>query len=229
MSRVDVQEFMFEPKPLEDQNIGGWDSHKITSLIELFNHQIYDVMLDRERIQLALALVRGTLMNHSTLGWPQGCMMEDISFFNKLDAGVDMSALLKTLNFQMQVGNSLASDTNMKGSSVTVSEDELQYTSGIQNQVLYRVGVALLSIGRWSKVDGKDVVDVRRKAATLASLGKKFRHVVERLCNFGVDTNDLSDEDLQVEILRDVIVPLEGLVEWYRQAEPGETSNASHV
>jgi hypothetical protein len=102
-SYVDVQrreQFMFEPKPAEAQNLGGWDTHKITSLIELLNHRIRDVILDRERIQLALVLVRGTLMNHSTLGWPQGCVMEGISFFNQLDADVDVPALLNTLNIQ---------------------------------------------------------------------------------------------------------------------------------
>lgn len=234
------EQFMFEPKPLEAQNLGDWDTHKITSLIELLNHPIRDVILDRERIQLALALVRGTLMNHSTLGWPKGCVMEGISFFNKLDADVDMSALLNTLNIQMQVGNSLASDTNMEGSSVTVSED---YNSGIRNQVLYRLGVALLSIGLWSKVGWEDVAAVRRKAAALDSLGKKFSHAVKRLIysDFGADTVDLSNERLRVEILRAVIVPLEGLAELHRQAEPerwpgqaapnwsGETSNAFHI
>src|SRR5271156_5850709 len=234
------EQFMFEPKPLEAQNLGDWDTHKITSLIELLNHPIRDVILDRERIQLALALVRGTLMNHSTLGWPKGCVMEGISFFNKLDADVDMSALLNTLNIQMQVGNSLASDTNMEGSSVTVSED---YNSGIRNQVLYRLGVALLSIGLWSKVGWEDVAAVRRKAAALDSLGKKFSHAVKRLIysDFGADTVDLSNERLQVKIIRAVIVPLEGLAELHRQAEPerwpgqaapnwsGETSNAFHI
>src|SRR5450432_1967202 len=121
---------MFEPKPAEALNPGGWDTHEITSLVELLNHRIPDGLFDSGRIELALALVRGTLMNYSTLGWPQGCVMEGISFFNKLDADVNVSALLNTLNIQMQVGNSLASDTNMEGSSVTVSEDELQYTFG---------------------------------------------------------------------------------------------------
>jgi hypothetical protein len=215
--------FMFEPKPAEALNLGGWDTYEITSLIELLNHQVRDVIKERGRIQLALALVRGTLMNHSTLGWPQGCVMEGISFFNKLDADVGVSALLNTLNIQMQVGNSLASDTNMEGNSVTVSEDELQYKFGIQNQVLYRLGVALLSIGLWSKVGWEDVEAVRRKADALDSLGgRAFRDAVKRLIrgNFSVDTADLSNERLQVEILRLVIVPLERLAQLFRQAEP---------
>ena len=217
------EQFMFEPKPAETQNLGGWDTHKIKSLIELLNHRICDVMLDCERIQLTLALVRGTLMNHSTLGWPQGCVMEGISFFNKLDADIDVSALLNTLNIQMQVGNSLAFDTNMEGSSVTLSEDELHHTFGIRNLVLYRLGVALLSIGLWSKVGWEDVAAVRLKADALDSLGgKMFRNAVKRLIygDFGVDTVDLSNERLQVEIIRSVIVPLERLAEFYRQAEP---------
>lgn len=221
---IDVQRrelFMFEPKLAEARNFEGWDTHKVTSLVELLNHQIHDIILDFERIQLALALVRGTLMNYSTLGWPQGCVMEGISFFNKVDDDVDMSALLNTLNIQVQVGNSLASDTNMEDSSVTVSEDELQYTFGIRNQILYRLGVALLSIGLWSKVAWEDFAAVRRKAAALDSLGKKFSHAVQRLIwgDFGVDTADLSNERLQVEILRAVIVPLERLAELHRQAE----------
>lgn len=245
-SYVDVQrreQFMFEPKPAEAQSLGGWDTHKVTSLMELLNHRIRDVMLDRERIQLALALVRGTLMNHSTPGWPQGCVMEGISFFNDSDADVDVSALLNTLNIQIQAGNCLAPDTPMEGSSVRVSEDELQYTFGIRNQVLYCLGAALLSIGLWSNVGWEDVPAVRRKAAALDSLGKNFTDAVKRLIHsdFGVDTADLSNERLQVEILRAVVVPLERLAELHRQAEPerwpeqaapnwsSETSNAIHV
>jgi hypothetical protein len=110
----------------------------------------------------------------------------------------------------------------MEDISVTVSEDKLQYTFGTRNQVLYRLGVALLSIGLWSKVGWEDVAAVRRKADALDSPGKKFSHAVKRLinCDFGIDTVDLSNERLQVEILRAVIVPLERLAEFHRLAEP---------
>lgn len=220
LSYSDVQRrttFQFEPQPVEGP---GLDTHRITSLAELLSRQVQDVLLNRERIQLAAALVRGTLANHSSLGWPQGCLIESISFLSEPSGDVDVALLLETLNMPTQMGQAASPDTDMDCDAAVLSKDEFEYKYGIQNLVLYRLGVALLSIGLWSRVDWEDVEAVRRKVPTLDSLGMKFQNVVRRLIygNFGVDTTDLNDERLQIEILRAVICPLEKRAGSHRHA-----------
>ncbi|KAL2200833.1 hypothetical protein P885DRAFT_19817, partial [Corynascus similis CBS 632.67] len=90
-------------------------------------------------------------------------------------------------------------------------EEELRDTYGIQNQTLYRLGVALLSIALWTKIDWRNIAAVRRKAAALTELGHVYRDAVNRLIwgNFGIYPPDLDSEDLRSEIIRTVIGPLE--------------------
>lgn len=212
------ERFEFDPKPSEARLIEGWESHQAATLSQLFGCRPHDAMLNRERIQLALVVVKGTLMNFSTRGWPQGCLLESIGFLHRTEGDIDASAILNTLNIPVSIGSRDVNDTDMESGSL-MSDDELQFMYGIRNQVLYRVGVALLSIGLWTAVDWRDVAGVRRKAASLDSLGKRFRDAVERLLysNFGVDTTNLGDEHLQVEILRAVVGPLERRAESRRR------------
>lgn len=216
-SHVDPQErerFQFEAK-----EIGNWETHRMCCATELLSQPV-DMVLNRERFQLALALVRATMVSHSSSAWPQGCVLEGISYLQDPQGGVDVSAALPTLNIQVEVGSSDTVDMDMEGGLIL--PEELEFTYGIQNQILYRLGVALLSIGLWARIDWKDIAGVRRKAAALDSLGEKYREVVKRLIwgNFGVDTTELGDERLQVEILRTVISPLE------KRAAPRRRSQA---
>ncbi|KAK0721115.1 hypothetical protein B0H67DRAFT_600367 [Lasiosphaeris hirsuta] len=122
---------------------------------------------------------------------------------------------------QIRVGGGAMADTDMDGGSA-VFEDELKYKYGIRNQVLYRLGVALLSIGLWSQVRWEDIGVVRRKAAAFDSLGgKRYREALNKLVwgNFVVDTTDLNNERLQAEIHRAIIVPLERRAGLHRQSQ----------
>jgi len=205
------QRFLFESNPAESELVVGWDTHKTAVLAKLLGCQPHSTMLDSERIQLAIALLRATLINHATPAWPQGCLLEGIALLHNPNGEVDVSAILNTLNIPVPLGSGEAVDMDMDSESIAASEDDLQFTYGVRNLALHRLGAAFLSIGLWSVVDWKDVASVRRKAAALDSLGKKYRDAVERLLynNFGVDTTDLNDEQLQVEILRTVVAPLE--------------------
>lgn len=214
-------QFEFEPKPSQTTSRVRWETSKISSLADLLKCPVHDVILDRERILLALALIRGTLSNHSTEGWPKGCVLGGISFLHNGTGEFDASAVLETLSMEIRVGGDGAMDTDMDGGSM-VSEDELKYTYGVRNQVLYRLGVALLSIGLWTRMRWEDVGMVRRKAESFDSLGgKRYREAVRRLISgeFGVDTNRLDDERLQAEIHRTIVVPLEKRAGLHRQKQ----------
>lgn len=219
---VNQQRFEFEPKPSQTTSRVRWETSKISSLADLLQCPVHDVILDRERILLALALVRGALSNHSTEAWPKGCVLGGIGFCHDGTGDFDAPAMLETLSMEIRVGGDGATDTDMDGGSM-VSEDELRYTYGVRNQVLYRLGVALLSIGLWTRVRWEDVGMVRRKAESFDSLGgKRYREAVRRLISgeFGVDTNRLDDERLQAEIYRTIVVPLEKRAGLHRHEKP---------
>lgn len=205
------ERFHFEAKQANTEIL---ETHGVVSLADLISRLPEHVLLKRERVQLALALVKATLMNHSTLSWPQGCVLKGIGFLNGPNAEVDIATVLETLNFEVQMGGDDCGDvvdTEMETESVA-SEDELENTFGIQNRILYRLGVALLSIGSWERIEWKDISVARRKARALDGMGAKYREVVKRLiwANFDVDDpSDLNDERLQAEILRTVVAPLE--------------------
>ena len=225
---VNRQQFEFEPKASQMAISKRWKTSKIASLADLLRCPVHDVILDRERILLALALVRGTLKSHSTEGWPKGCVLGGLGFLHDPKAGFDASAVLETLSMEIRVGSDGTVDTDMDGSSM-VSEEELRYTYGVRNQVLYRLGVALLSIGLWTRLRWEDVGMVRRKAESFDSLGgKRYREAVRRLISgeFGVETNNLDDEQLQAEIHRSIIVPLEKRAGIHRQMRPQDRVEA---
>ncbi|KAL2181132.1 uncharacterized protein P884DRAFT_296837 [Thermothelomyces heterothallicus CBS 202.75] len=134
------ERFSFEAKDL-----GSWSGYAVSSATELFSQPV-DGVSNRERVQLALALLKATLINHSTPAWPKGCVFEATDILKKPGAPVILSDALGTLNLQVQVGGPGDDDMDIEDGSVA-SEEELRETYGIQNQVLYRLGVALLSIG----------------------------------------------------------------------------------
>lgn len=192
------------------KDLSKWDGYTASPATELFGQPV-DAVSNRERVRLALALLKATLINYSTPAWPKGSMFDAIDILKRPDAPVTLPDALETLNFRVQVGNSGDNDMDMEDGCVA-SEEELWETYGIQNQVLYRLGVALLSIGLWTKVDWREFGPVRRKARALDSLGGTYRKAVERLiwANFNVPAaTNLDSEDLRKEIIQNVIYPLE--------------------
>ncbi|KAM7198306.1 hypothetical protein V8F33_005097 [Rhypophila sp. PSN 637] len=138
------------------------------------------------------------------------------------------------LHIPVNVGNSLevidngSSDTNMTDVGESISprhakataagtadsidpiEEELKLTFGVRNLVLYRLGVALLSIARWERIQWQDIASVRKKVAALDWGGVAYKTAVKSLinCDFGAG-DDLEKERLQFEVMRSVVRPLE--------------------
>ncbi|KAK4211001.1 hypothetical protein QBC37DRAFT_321169 [Rhypophila decipiens] len=168
-----------------------------------------------------------------------GCILEGIYFLiegSVVDKSttITIQSLLNTLHIPVNVGNSLevmdndSSDTKMTDSGESVSprhakatsagtadsidpiEEELKFTFGVRNLVLYRLGVALLSIARWERIQWQDIASVRKKAAALDWGGKAYKTAVTSLinCDFGAG-DDLTKERLQFEVMRSVVGPLE--------------------
>ena len=78
--------------------------------------------------------------------------------------------------------------------------------------MLYSLGVALLAIGRWERIDPNNVVGVRQLASQPCYLGPRYRDLTEKVleCNFGYG-NDLKKAKLQEALYKDVVLELESM------------------
>lgn len=176
--------------------------------------------------------------NHHQL--PLGCLLEQISFLSQesadISAGVNIDSLLNTLNIPITVGSSTqasktipssnsdaemtdAGDINKStdhSSDPVSSEEDLKNTYGIPNLILYRLGVALLSIALWKPIPWQNITSVRRKARALDWGGSDYKCAVLKLINgdFGLGRGDLDleKEDVQIEIVRNIVGPLDSIV-----------------
>ncbi|KAF3065116.1 hypothetical protein GL218_01756 [Daldinia childiae] len=193
-------------------------------LFDFLGTPAYQVISDKDRIQLGITLVKSMLKYHSTLWWPQGLTLNQVYVF--CDETEDLSSSLDTvhLSTELKAIPSAAEDTranitpqgeqnHIPNSLPLESVQEAMENYGIRNITLYALGVALLQIGLWERIAWEDHVQVRRKAARLSYLGKRFRNATKRLidCDFGLATEQLEDPGLQDAIFSCVVGDLESL------------------
>ncbi|KAI0114792.1 hypothetical protein F4814DRAFT_459679, partial [Daldinia grandis] len=194
------------------------------TLFDFLDVSAYQVISDKDRIRLGITLVKSMLKYHSTLWWPQGLTLSQVYVF--CDETEDLSSSLDTvhLSTEFKAAPSTAGDTRLdlthQGKESCIpnflsleSVQEAMENHGIRNITLYGLGVALLQIGLWERVAWEDHVQVRRKAARLSYLGKRFRNATKRLidCDFGLATEQLEDPVLQDAIFSYVVGDLESL------------------
>ncbi|KAI0844865.1 hypothetical protein F5Y00DRAFT_273540 [Daldinia vernicosa] len=209
-----LRQLRADPNSLESQK----------TLFDFLDTTTYQIISDKDRIQLGITLVKSMLKYHSTLWWPQGLTLDQVYVFcNETE---DLSSSLDTvhLSTEFKATPSTAGDTRV---DLTL-QGEQNYTSnslplelvqeamenyGIRNITLYALGVVLLQIGLWERIAWEDHVQVRRKAARLSYLGKRFRNATKRLidCDFGLATEQLEDPGLQGAIFSGVVGDLESL------------------
>jgi len=195
---------------------------------------------------------------------PPGCLLDQINFLSRgsadISAGIDdIDSLLDTLNMPIAVGGysktltSSHSDTDMTdaadlnttaahtqnksadhSSNPISTEEDLKNTYGIRNLVLYRLGVALLSIALWKRIPWQDIASVRKKARALDWGGREYQCAVNKLINgdFGLGTGelDLEDECVQIEIVKNIIGPLETTIGYIsRRSQDGGVLSSENL
>lgn len=91
--------------------------------------------------------------------------------------------------------------------------EEAKLIHRIYNATAYNLGVALLSIGRWAKVDPNDVLNVRLIASQPCPLGPKYQEMTQKVleCDFGCG-KDLSKTPLQHAIYEGIMLELESMI-----------------
>jgi hypothetical protein len=93
------------------------------------------------------------------------------------------------------------------------SIDETMLVYGIRNLTLHSLGVVLLQIGRWSRVEADDILQVRRLAQQVPRLGPKYRDLMQKClnCDFGCGSS-LTRPQLQQAVFEDVVEELDAMI-----------------
>lgn len=164
-----------------------------------------------EQLQLALRLVSAVLRFNST-PWLGECWgLQDLYFFEQ---DSDLAASLKTLHISVDWSQRSAGEligVHTAGDSESFEDAKLIH--GIHNATVYNLGVALLAIGRWARIDSNDVLQVRRMASQACPLGPKYQEMTQKVleCDFGCG-KDLSKPQLQQAIYDGIMLQLESMI-----------------
>ncbi|KAH7127770.1 hypothetical protein B0J13DRAFT_453946 [Dactylonectria estremocensis] len=183
----------------------------LTRMDEMLAKPRSDELSVPEQLRLALRLVSAVLRFNST-SWLGECWgLQDLYFFEQ---DSDLAASLKTLHIKADWSKSPAGelmDVDSAGDLRFFEEAKLVH--GIYNATVYNLGVALLSIGRWVRVDPNDVLNVRRMASQPCPLGPKYQEMTQKVldCDFGCG-KDLSKTPLQHAIFEGIMLELESMI-----------------
>lgn len=140
----------------------------------------------------------------------------DLSFLRR---GKDLQECLKTLH----VGHdfvqcpslhdpSSTDGFNLDGMKQAVEDAKMEY--GIRNLTLWSLGIILLQIGMWSKIDEpENIPGIRRLSSQVCSLGPRYRDLTKKClnCDFGCG-EDLSEPRLQQAVYEGLICELEDII-----------------
>ncbi|EHK19014.1 uncharacterized protein TRIVIDRAFT_158130 [Trichoderma virens Gv29-8] len=167
------------------------------------------------QLRLAHRLVSAVLKFNSTPWLNELWSVRDLAFFRQ---GDDLTMSLQTLHFGVELihGGREAGDSLMdveSPASLTHSIEDAQYKYGVRNVTLYSLGVALLAIGRWERINHNDIEGVRRLASQSCYLGPVYQELTQKVleCDFG-HGKDLKKPRLQEAVYEKVILELESMI-----------------
>ncbi|KAH8911086.1 hypothetical protein BR93DRAFT_975133 [Coniochaeta sp. PMI_546] len=196
--------------------------HRPTELAtfdDIFHHPVETSISMVDQLKLARTIVSAVLYFSSTPWLSEYWGMQDLCFF--LDRN-DLPTSLRTLNLGVRfLGSGAAqSEDAMDGvDSTSVSQgsppaiEEAMLVHGIRNMTLHNLGVVLLQIGTWNRVQPDDVLQVRRRAQQVPRLGPKYRDLMQKClnCDFGCGSN-LTRPQLQQAVYEDVVEELDAMI-----------------
>lgn len=186
-----------------------------------------------DQLQLALRIASAVLKFSSTAWLGEDWGLRDLYYFERpaeAAAAADLPASLQTLHLGvewtrggcggggggatlMDVDGIDSPSLSSSPSGLAAALEEAKLIHGIHNVTMYNLGVALLSIGRWTAVDPHDVVHVRRMALQASPLGPRFQEMTQKVleCDFGYG-KDLRKPKLQEAVYDGVLLELESMI-----------------
>lgn len=196
--------------------------HRPTELAtfdDILQHPVETSISMVDQLKLARTIVSAVLYFSSTPWLAEYWGMKDLCFF--LDRS-DLSTSLRTLNLGVRfLGTDAAQlESTMEGvdsasanleSPPAMEEAMMMY--GIRNMTLHSLGVVLLQIGRWNRIDPDDILNVRRLAREVPRLGSKYQELMLKCldCDFGFGSN-LARPQLQQAVYEDVVEELDAMI-----------------
>ncbi|KAH8702245.1 hypothetical protein BGW36DRAFT_290100 [Talaromyces proteolyticus] len=192
---------------------------KPAPVYELLRQPLDNTLTVVDQLKLVRTLVSAMLQFHTT-PWLNECWrLQDIGFFRYGDEFSDASlrSLHVTTEFSSkgrgdQIGMDGVEDYNNPAMSTKIEDAMLQ--QGIRNLPLYSLGVVLLQIGHWARLNGGDIRGVRRLASQACRLGPRYKEIAQRCldCDFGFG-NDLCMPQLQQAIQDSVLDEITGMID----------------
>jgi len=200
----------------------GPQTHRPTELAtfdDILQHPVETSISMVDQLKLARTIVSAVLYFSSTPWLAEYWGMKDLCFF--LDRN-DLATSLRTLNLGVRfLGTDAAQlegamegiDSPSDKQDSPSAIDDAMLLHGIRNVTLHSLGVVLLQIGRWSRVEPDDILQVRRLAQQVPRLGPKYHDLVQKClnCDFGCGSN-LSRPQLQQAVYEDVVEELDAMI-----------------
>lgn len=192
--------------------------HKAITMDEVLDDSSKDFFSTVDRLKLAQSLVSAVLKFHSTPWLGDFWRLRDLAFFRS-SQDEEVSEALRTLHVGIEVAQrQVNSMEDIQGSAdcstmfSQVSEDEKLFC-GIDNLTLHSLGVALLQIDRWTRVEPGDVLKVRKMALRSSSLGPRYQEITQKClrCDFGYGA-DLTKPRLQEAVYDNVVCSLQKMI-----------------
>ena len=195
-------------------------SKKATVVEDVLGQPIHNRLTIVGQLRLALHLASAVLKFSSTPWLSDLWTMRDVSFFHR---GGSWDSSLETLHFSTELAHQQPQQGALMDLEVPRSIgpiEDAQYEYGIRNVMLYSLGVALLAIGRWERVELGNVKEVRRLASQSCYLGPTYSELVEKVldCDFG-QGKDLKKPKLREAVYECIILELQGMVARYEQGD----------
>ncbi|KAF6784169.1 hypothetical protein CSOJ01_15785 [Colletotrichum sojae] len=190
---------------------------KAITMDEVLDDSSKDFFSTVDRLKLAQSLVSAVLKFHSTPWLGDFWRLRNLAFF-KSSRDEEVSEALRTLHVGIEVAQRQVDSMEDVQSSADcssfsqVSEDERLFC-GIDNLTLHSLGVALLQIDRWTRVEPGDVLKVRKMALRSSSLGPRYQEITQKClrCDFGYGA-DLTKPRLQEAVYDNVVCSLQKMI-----------------
>ncbi|KAF6823228.1 hypothetical protein CPLU01_11527 [Colletotrichum plurivorum] len=192
---------------VRSQNLDWIDEPRLTGRLPAPDD---DRQASGPRKRLKVVRLRGAEIPFHSTPWLGDCWrLRDLAFF-KSNRDEEVSEALRTLHVgievtQRQVDSMEDVQSSADCSSFSqVSEDERLFC-GIDNLTLHSLGVALLQIDRWTRVEPGDVLKVRKMSLRSSSLGPRYQEITQKClrCDFGYGA-DLTKPRLQEAVYDNV-------------------------
>jgi hypothetical protein len=176
------------------------------------------------KFKIAHRIATAVLQYHSTPWLREDWRLKDLAYFGNLQGISDESLRTLHLTFCFNQSdqdpelNCTRWGTNLSPNSKYSSMENIYCQYGINNTVLFSLGVALLELAYHQPLEemcgAQDlIVAARKQAMSGYPLGLKYQKIVRQClqCDFGMGS-DLKEPELQTAIYGDVICSLEEMM-----------------